>query len=410
MKPRSTKVAFEGSQGDMLAARLELPPGPPKAYAIFAHCFTCSKDVFAAARISAALAAQGIGVLRFDFTGLGMSGGDFANTNFSSNIQDLLRAVDFLRRDYEAPSILIGHSLGGAAVLAAAGDVPEAKAVATIGAPADAGHVVHAFHADLSAIEESGEAEVTLADRKFTIRKQFLDDVNDHTLEPRIGSLRKALLIFHAPLDQTVGIENAAQIFDAAKHPKSFISLDNADHLLSRHDDALYVAHVLSAWATRYIGTGENDAADDDIAANAVTVIETGQGKFQQRVASGHHRLLADEPESQGGFDSGPGPYDFLSIALGACTSMTLRLYAEHKGIELGRISVRVEHAKVHAKDCADCAEGRSGYIDRFERVIDIEGGFDPALSDKIIEIAGKCPVHRTLEKGAAVVTRLSAD
>lgn len=410
MIARSTKAAFEGSQGDMLAARLELPPGTAKAYAIFAHCFTCSKDVFAAARISAALAAQGIGVLRFDFTGLGMSGGDFANTNFSSNVQDLLRAADFLRRDYEAPSILIGHSLGGAAVLAAAGNVPEAKAVVTIGAPADAGHIVQAFHADLSTIDKRGEAEVTLGGRTFTIRKQFLDDVSDRALETRIASLRKALLIFHAPLDQTVGIENAARIFDAAKHPKSFISLDNADHLLSRRDDALYVANVLSAWVARYIGTGENDTATDNVAANTVTVIETGQGKFQQRVASGCHRLLADEPESQGGLDSGPGPYDFLSIALGACTSMTLRLYAEHKDIELGRISVRVEHDRVHAKDCGDCAKGRVGYIDRFARVIDIEGGIDPALSDKIIEIAGKCPVHRTLEKGAVVVTRVSAE
>ena len=407
MAIRSTKVVFDGAQGDALAALLDLPPGPPKAYAIFAHCFTCSKDIFAAQRIAAALAARGIGVLRFDFTGLGMSGGEFANTNFSSNVADLLQAVDFLRREYEAPSILIGHSLGGAAVLAAAGDVPEAKAVATIGAPADAEHVIHNFHADLSRIEETGEAEVTLAGRKFSIRKQFLDDVRGQNIAARVASLRKALLIFHAPLDQTVGIENAARIFDAAKHPKSFVSLDTASHLLAKRNDALYVAEVLGAWASRYIGAGEEER--DEPGREGVTVSETGVGKFQQRVSSGAHRLLADEPESHGGLDSGPNPYDFLSIALGACTSMTLRMYADLKGLDLGRVSVTVDHKKVHAKDCEECAGGREGYIDRFERVIRIEGGFDPAIGEKITEIAGKCPVHRTLERSSVVVTKIAS-
>lgn len=406
MAARSKKVTFTGSQGEPLAALLDLPAGPADAYAIFAHCFTCSKDVFAAARIAGALAAHGIGVLRFDFTGLGMSGGEFANTNFSSNVADLLCAVDFLRREHRAPSILIGHSLGGAAVLAAAGKVPEAAAVATIGAPADADHVIRNFKADLSKIETTGEAEVTLAGRRFPIRRQFLDDVREQNLSGKISSLRKALLVFHAPLDQTVGIENAAKIFDAAKHPKSFVSLDNANHLLSQRSDARYVSDVLAAWASRYIGTDKRE--DDEPDAQKVTVSETGKGKFQQRVAVGTHRLIADEPDSHGGFDSGPTPYDFLSIALGACTSMTLRLYADKKGIDLGRISVEVEHSKVHAKDCKECAEGREGYIDRFERTIHVEGGLAPALEEKIVEIAGKCPVHRTLEKGSAVVTKLA--
>ncbi|MEQ8268723.1 MAG: alpha/beta fold hydrolase [Parvibaculum sp.] len=407
MAIRSTRVSFQGAQGDTLAALLDLPAGQPKAYALFAHCFTCSKDIFAAQRIAGALAERGIGVLRFDFTGLGMSGGEFANTNFSSNIADLLCAVDFLRREYEAPAIIIGHSLGGAAVLAAAGDVPEAKAVATIAAPADAEHVIHNFHADLSTIEETGEAEVTLAGRKFSIRKQFLEDVRGQNLTTRIATLRKALLIFHAPLDQTVGIENAARIFDAAKHPKSFVSLDDATHLLARKSDALYVADVLSAWAQRYIG----GAADEDVAepgAEIVSVTETGRGKFQQEVAIGPHRLLADEPEAYGGLNSGPSPYDFLSIALGACTSMTLRLYADRKGLDLGRISVTVDHKKVHAKDCEECAEGRVGQVDRFERIIRVEGGFDPALGEKIVEIAGKCPVHRTLEQSSVVATKIA--
>lgn len=254
MPAQSEKVSFTGAQGDTLAARLERPAGPVRAYAVFAHCFTCSKDIYAASRIAASLAERGIAVLRFDFTGLGMSEGEFANTNFSSNVADLLQAADFLRREYEAPAILIGHSLGGAAVLAAAGEVPEAKAVATIGAPADAVHVVENFKADLSTIEQSGMAVVTLAGRQFTIRKQFLDDVRGQKLLHRVEALRRALLVFHAPRDLTVGIENAAQIFQAAKHPKSFISLDDADHLLSRQADAVYVADVLSAWASRYIG------------------------------------------------------------------------------------------------------------------------------------------------------------
>ena len=406
MAARSIKVTFEGSQGETLAALLDLPSAPADAYAVFAHCFTCSKDIFAAARIAGALAARNIGVLRFDFTGLGMSGGEFANTNFSSNVADLLCAVDFLRREYKAPSILIGHSLGGAAVLSAAGDVPEARAVATIGAPADAEHVIENFKADLSRIEETGEAEVSLAGRRFTIRKQFLEDVRSQNLAGRISSLRKALLIFHAPRDQTVGIENAAKIFDAAKHPKSFISLDDASHLLARREDALYVADVLAAWASRYIGARQDESEDRD--PERVTVTETGSGKFQQRIASGPHRLLADEPESHGGLGSGPSPYDFLSIALGACTSMTLRMYAGKKGLDLGRISVEVGHSKVHAKDCEACAEGRDGYIDLFERTIHIEGGIDPALNEKVVEIADKCPVHRTLEKSSVIKTRLA--
>ncbi|PKQ01318.1 MAG: osmotically inducible protein C, partial [Alphaproteobacteria bacterium HGW-Alphaproteobacteria-12] len=292
MPARSKKISFTGAQGHELAALLDLPAGPVRAYAVFAHCFTCSKDVFAASRISGALAELGIGVLRFDFTGLGMSGGEFANTNFSSNIADLLCAVDFMRKNLEAPKILIGHSLGGAAILAAASEVPEARAVATIGAPADARHVTRGFQADLTRIEQNGEAQVELGGRRFQIRKQFIDDLDEHDLGRRIADLRKPLLIFHAPRDEVVGIENAGKIFDAAKHPKSFVSLDNADHLLTQRRDALYVAEVLTAWAGRYIGREE--AERDEEPGDAVTVSETGLGKFQQRVTVGPHRLTAD--------------------------------------------------------------------------------------------------------------------
>jgi uncharacterized OsmC-like protein/alpha/beta superfamily hydrolase len=402
MTAQARKVAFPRAGGDMLAARLDMPAAKPRAYAIFAHCFTCSKDIFAAARISQALAANGVVVLRFDFTGLGHSDGEFANTSFSSNVADLVAAADWLRETHGAPQILIGHSLGGAAVLAAAGKIAETRAVVSIGAPSDAAHVIKNFSADLAEINETGSAEVTLAGRIFTIRKEFIDDLEAGRQSRHIAELKKPLLIFHAPRDEVVGIDNAAAIYMAAKHPKSFVSLDNADHLLSDSQDAIYVANVLSAWAARYIAE-----ADPGPASNLVQVSETGASKFQQLVQSRQHTLLADEPEASGGTDTGPSPYDFLSIALGACTSMTLRMYAAHKNLVLGRVSVSVDHAKVHAKDCEDCGEGRGGRIDRFERLISVEGDVDDALRDKLVEIAGKCPVHRTLEASSAVVTRI---
>lgn len=408
MAATAQRITFNGSLGENLAARLDLPAGPVRAYALFAHCFTCSKDIFAAARIAGELSKRGIAVLRFDFTGLGQSGGDFANTNFSSNVADLLQAVDFLRKNYEAPKIMVGHSLGGAAVLAAAGDVPELAAVVTIGAPADAEHVVHNFHADVSTIESEGEAKVSLAGRDFTIKKQFLDDLKGQAVPDRVGALRKALLVMHSPADDTVGVDNARRIYDAAKHPKSFVSLDTADHLLRGRADATYAAEVIAAWATRYIGAEEESAADMQDQPE-VTVMETGGGKFQQAVKAGRHRLLADEPEDFGGLDTGPSPYDFLSIGLGTCTAMTIRMYAERKDIPLERVSVDVNHGKVHATDCEDCTDeqkARDGKIDRFERAITLEGDLDEATRKRLLEIADKCPVHRTLEAGAAVVTR----
>ncbi len=396
------RLEFPGHDGGTLAARLDLPIGEPQAYAIFAHCFTCSKDIFAAVRISQALAARGIAVLRFDFTGLGASEGEFANTDFSSNVGDLVAAADFLRETRTAPQILIGHSLGGAAVLAAAHEVPEARAVATIGAPSDAAHVVENFAADLAQIETEGRAEVKLAGRRFTIRREFLDDVRGTRLTDDVSALKKALLVFHAPRDEVVGIDNARRIFEAARHPKSFVSLDGADHLVSRPEDAIYLADVLAAWAGRYVEVAEPEHV------NTVLVRETGAGPYQQAVSVGRHVLLADEPSEVGGADSGPSPYDFLSIALGTCTAMTLRMYADRKKLDLGRVSVTVDHAKVHAEDCAECEKGRTGRIDRFERIISVEGEVAPDVRDKLIEIAGKCPVHRTLEAASAVATKLA--
>lgn len=407
--PATKRITFAGANGHDLAARLDLPTGTPRAYALFAHCFTCSKDLAAARRIAQGLAGEGIGVLRFDFTGLGHSDGEFANTNFSSNVADLLAATSFMRSELEAPAILIGHSLGGAAVLAAAAEVPEAKAVATIGAPADVGHILHQLGSSLDEVRNKGEANVQLGGRPFTIQKQFVEDAQSHNLSALIGLMKKALLVLHSPIDETVSVENATEIFIAAKHPKSFISLDNADHLLTRAGDAAYAASVIAAWAARFLPEENETPPAGEIAG--VLVSETGNGKFQNAVQTGKHRLLADEPESVGGLDSGPSPYDYLSVALGACTAMTLRMYADRKKISLPAVSVTVNHGKVataHCEDCGAAAEGREGRIDRFERIISVDGDLDPSLHDKLIEIAGKCPVHRTLEASSAVVTKVA--
>ncbi len=405
MAVTSERIEFTGALGETLAARLDSGPGAPRAYALFAHCFTCSKDVFAASRIAEGLAAQGIATLRFDFTGLGASDGEFANTNFSSNVDDLVSAADYLRDNHAAPALLIGHSLGGAAVLAAAGRVAEARAVVTIGAPSDPGHVRHLFSADIDRIEADGEAEVKLAGRSFTIKKQFLEDIAGQRLADGIAAMRKALLVFHAPLDDYVDISNAGIIFGAAKHPKSFVSLDDADHLLTRKDDAIYVADVISAWVHRYLD-GEAVSDLDEGEADVVTVSENGIGKFGQDIAVGPHLFHADEPPSVGGRNSGPTPYQLLSAGLGACTTMTLRLYAGHKKIPLDRVSVDVRHTKVHADDCESC-ETLDGKIDAFTREITLEGDLDAETRQRLLEIADKCPVHRTLHSEVQVVTTL---
>jgi putative redox protein len=408
MHPSVHKIAFEGALGEDLAARLDLPAGAVRATAIFAHCFTCSKDIAAARRIAGELAKQGLAVLRFDFTGLGYSGGDFANTNFSSNCADLVRAADWLRDNIEAPSLLIGHSLGGAAVLSIAGEIPEVKAVAAIGAPADAEHVAKSFAAHLGDIESNGEAEVTLAGRKFRIKQQFLDDLGMQKLLERVRAMKKPLLLLHAPRDETVGIENATELYTAARHPKSFVSLDDADHLLTKPEDAQYAAAVIAAWASRFLPVEPEDPAHDQ--GPDALAAETGAGKFQNYLVSGPHRLFADEPHALGGLNSGPTPYDLLAMALAACTSMTLRLYSDRKKLGLGRLRVAVSHDKIHARDCEECTDdilGDRDRIDRFERVISVEGEVPPDLADKLVEIAGKCPVHRTIEHGAIVVSKI---
>jgi len=393
---RSERFDFPNARGERLAALIDKPADEPIGYVLFAHCFTCGKDVLAAKRIAERLAVLGLAVVRFDFTGLGASEGEFANTTFSSNVGDLVAAANHLRERYRAPTLLIGHSLGGAAVLAAAGEIPEARAVATIAAPADPHHVTGLFKDRVDAIRAQGEIEVTLAGRPFRIRREFLDDVAEQRLLDRVGRLRKALLIFHSPTDDTVGIDNATQIFTAAKHPKSFVSLAEADHLLSRKSDAVYVGDVIAAWAARYIDTAPAAKTPDDSAPRNVQVTETGRGRFQQAIRVGPHQLVADEPVSVGGLDSGPNPYDFLLAGLGACTAMTVRMYAERKAWPLERVSVTLTHAKIHAADCESC-ETKEGMIDRIDRVISFAGALDAEQRKRLMEIADKCPVHRTL-------------
>lgn len=401
------RFQFPGSGGHMLSAALDLPDRAPSAYALLAHCFTCGKDVLAARRIAEGLTARGIAVLRFDFTGIGASEGEFANSNFSSNIADLVLAADYLRKERIAPALLIGHSLGGAAILAAAGQIPEAKAVVTIAAPSDPAHITHLFKEHVEDIRTKGEVEVQLAGRPFKIQRQLLDDVADQMLTQHIHSLHKALLIFHSPTDDTVSIDNATRIFLAAKHPKSFVSLTGADHLLTQRRDALYVADMIATWATRYLETmPESDktgAAPEML--GGVVVRETGVGKFQQMISAGKHRLLADEPLEAGGDDTGPAPYDFLLAGLGACTSMTMRLYADRKSIPLARTTVKLKHSRIYAKDCETC-ETQEGMISRIERVITMEGEIDDEQHKKLLEIADKCPVHRTLTSEIDIVTR----
>ncbi len=390
------------SGGNTLSGLLETPESDVRFYALFAHCFTCGKDVAAASRISRALTAKGIAVLRFDFTGLGNSDGDFANTNFSSNIQDLIAAADFLREQYSAPKLLIGHSLGGAAVLGVAQKVEESVAVVTIGSPSDAAHVAHNFASHIDDIETNGEAEVNLAGRKFTIQKQFLDDINSYNTG-HISKLKKALLVMHSPVDATVKITEAEKIYQAALHPKSFVSLDNADHLLTNKDDSEYAAAVISAWASRYI-ISDVKPYQSKVAKGHV-LVEEKDHQFTQHVSTGSHYWLADEPTSVGGKNTGPDPYEHVLAGLGACTAMTLRMYAERKKLPITHIKVDLTHTRNYQDDCDNC-EQQNG-MEAMVRNISYVGELSAQEQERFLEIADKCPVHKTLHNNVAVISKL---
>lgn len=402
----SERVSFLNDRGETLSGVLEIPEQPVAAWAIFAHCFTCSKTSLAASRIARGLAERGIGVLRFDFTGLGESDGDFSGTGFSTNVSDLLTALDWMAEHHRPVSLMVGHSLGGAATIVAAQQAANVKAVATIGAPSDADHVIEQFKQSVPDIEKEGAAEVNLGGRPFRLTKSFLDDVRNSSVRDAAGQLKRPLMIFHAPTDDVVGIENATGLFLAAKHPKSFISLDKANHLLTRAEDADFVSDMIASWARRYVSTSEkNDVATDD--GETITVRETlAAGPYQNEIIIAGQRHLADEPKSVGGMGTGPDPYDWVTAGLGACTSMTLRMYANHKGWPLDRVTVNLTHEKRHAEDCVDC--GPKDRIDVFSRVIQIEGDLDETQRQRLLEIADRCPVHRTLESSSHIETQLA--
>jgi putative redox protein len=399
----STTTSFVGSGGEALSGRLDVPSRTPAAYAVFAHCFTCSKDSHAAARISRALTASNVAVLRFDFTGLGASGGDFADATFTSNVADVVLAAAHLRDMTAAPGLLIGHSLGGAAVLAAAASVPEVMAVVTIGAPSDPSHITHLFAGTSADIDARGEADVSLAGRTFRIRKSFLDDISMQPQRDRIAALHRPLLVMHAPDDDTVGIENAREIFDAARHPKSFVALPGADHLINDERDAAYVAGVIGSWASRFLPAPQPVAIDAP--ATSVVVTQPDRSRLVREVRSGRHGLTVDEPVEVGGEDLGPAPYELLLAALGVCTSMTMQLYAKRKGWPLEAVTVTLRHGRIHAADCESC-ETQQGRLDRIERDITIEGDLDDVQRAALLVIADKCPVHRTLTSEVVIETR----
>ncbi len=399
----SQKIIFQNMDGENLAARLELPVSQhPHTFALFAHCFTCNKNLTAVRNIGRALNRAGIAVLRFDFTGLGESEGDFADTNFSSNVSDLIAASLFLEKEYQAPEILIGHSLGGAAVIAAAKKIASVKAVATIGAPADPAHVSHIFTGSIEEIEKSGVAEVSIGGRPFTVKKQFLDDIRSNVQGEGLHSLGKALLVMHSPQDLTVEIGQAAKIYGAARHPKSFVTLDGADHLLSNKEDSFYAGEVIATWAKRYIDLPKKEKLSvvKDVA------VRLGNEGYTTDIMARHHSLTADEPVSVGGNDYGPSPYELLNASLGACTAMTLQMYARRKKWDLQEVEVHLEHYKDYAADREKAEDGKSK-MDYFDRAIKLKGDLDERQRQRLLEIANKCPVHRTLHNDVKVNTKL---
>lgn len=398
----SEKVSFKNQQGAKLAARLDMPDNQaPHSYAVFAHCFTCSKDLKAVANVARALNSAGIAVLRFDFTGLGQSEGEFEETSFSSNIHDLLDAGSWLSENHEAPELLIGHSLGGAAVIVAAAKMKSVKAVATIAAPSDPGHVVQHFSEGIEKIEQDGAAEVNIGGRPFMVSKQLVDDLREQNMENVLKDLRKPLLVLHSPQDKIVSIENAEEIYLKARHPKSYISLDGADHLLSKKRDSTYVGKVIAGWAERYLEIPERETPE----THHQVAVSLGNEGYTAEVVAGKHLMLADEPEESGGKDYGPSPYEYLAASLGACTAMTLRMYSDRKEWDLQKVVVHLNHEKDYPEDVSDGENKKK--ISHISRAIELHGDLDEDQRKRLLEIANKCPVHKTLSETPVIKSML---
>ncbi len=400
---KSQDIKFLNKDGEELAGSLQLPlDKKPHHFAIFAHCFTCSKDLRAVRNITLALSQKGFGVLRFDFTGLGQSDGKFENTNFTSNVNDIKSAADYLTENHKAPSLLIGHSLGGTAVLMAGSQMESVKAIATIGAPCEPDHVLNMLREDIEEIEKKGEATVTLAGRGFKIKSQFVKDLREQGLSKLLGDMRKATLIMHSPQDEIVEVSNARGIYESLHHPKSFVSLDGADHLLSNTSDSMYVGDLISCWVQRYLEREpENELKTDEQVVARLT-----EGPFLTEILAGPHHLLADEPKDVGGSNLGPSPYEFLTSGLGACTAMTIKMYADRKKWPLEEVQVHLNYDSDYLEDCDKC-EDEDRKIGKFERLIEIRGDLDKSQRNRILQIANKCPVHKTLEQGVSIETKL---
>lgn len=398
------KVVFLNRENQELKGRLELPlDQKPHNFAIFAHCFTCNKNLSAVKNISRALTANGFGVFRFDFTGLGESDGDFENTNFSGNVDDLISAANFLTENFRAPTVIIGHSLGGTAAIFAASKISAIKAVATIGAPSNPKHVQNLLRSNIDEIKANGKAVVDLGGREFTIKKQFLDDLETQSLPDVAKNLNKALLIIHSPQDSTVEIKNAEEIYVAAKHPKSFVSIDGADHLLLKKEDSLYVGNLIANWTKRYLNIPNTETLKTT--HQALASLDATDG-FSTQMKVGSHYMMADEPTSFGGNNFGPSPYEYVSAGLSACTAMTIQMYAKRKNWLVENVEVHTSYDTIHAEDCTDC-ENENAKIAVFNREIKLLGDLDDNQVKRLLQIADKCPVHKTLHATVQVITKL---